>query len=112
MKYYLYNPKANNCIKPDIEGIELTDSTALDYAQFFGDLQPEDEVVMVGGDGTINYLINHVDTEHLNNNVYIYGSGTGNDFLNDINEKPSKEVLLNPYLKNLPTRSEEQQGFC
>ena len=103
MKYYLYNPKANNGIKPDIEGVELTDSTALDYEQFFGGLQPEDEVVMVGGDGTINYLINHVDTEHLNNNVYIYGSGTGNDFLNDINEEPGKEVLLNPYLKNLPT---------
>ena len=58
---------------------------------------------MVGGDGTINYLINHVDCEALTNKVYLLGNGSGNDFLNDIGEKPGKEILLNPYLKNLPT---------
>lgn len=103
MKYYLYNPLSDNGLDTDIEGVELTDATKLDYAKFFADLKEEDEVVLIGGDGTINYLINHVDTENLKNNVYIYGSGTGNDFLNDINEKPGREVLLNPYLKNLPT---------
>lgn len=102
MKYYLYNQKANNGIKPDLPGIELTDATKIDYPEFFGSLGEDDEVVLVGGDGTINYLINHVDCENIRNNIYILGAGTGNDFLNDINEEAGKEILLNPYLKNLP----------
>ncbi|MBQ6389514.1 MAG: diacylglycerol kinase family protein [Mogibacterium sp.] len=103
MKYYLYNPNANNGIRTEIAGAEPIDASKIDYADFFAHLDDDDEVVLIGGDGTINYLINHVDTSQLRNNVYIYGNGTGNDFLNDINEKPGKEVLLNPYLKNLPT---------
>ena len=102
MKYYLYNPLANNGIKIDVPGVEAVDATKTDYAEFFGKLAPEDEVVLIGGDGTINYLINHVDCENLQNKVYLLGNGSGNDFLNDIGEKPGKEILLNKYLKNLP----------
>ena len=103
MKYYLYNPKANNGIKPDINGVDLIDASELDYEEFFSGLKSDDEVVLIGGDGTINYLINKVDTSKIPNKIYLYGAGTGNDFLNDINEKPGKEILLSPYLKNLPT---------
>jgi len=103
MKFYLYNPLANNGIRSHIpEGVQLTDASKLDYQEFFLELKEEDEVVLIGGDGTINYLINHVDPSSIKNNIYLYGNGTGNDFLNDINEKPGKEVLLNPYLVNLP----------
>ena len=104
MKYYLYNPLANNGIRSHIpEGAELIDAAKTDYQAFFSGLKDDDEVVLIGGDGTINYFINHVDTSQLKNKVYLFGNGTGNDFLNDINEKPGKEILLNPYLKNLPT---------
>ena len=103
MKYYLSNPLANNGIPLEVPGVELLDATKVDYAQFFGGLAPEDEVVLIGGDGTINHLINHVDCKDLKNNVYLLGNGSGNDFLNDIGEKPGKEILLNKYLKNLPT---------
>ena len=103
MKYYLYNPFANNGIKSHIpEGANLIDASKTDYPEFFAKLKDDDEVVLIGGDGTINYLINHIDTSKLKNNVYLYGNGTGNDFLNDINEEPGKEILLNPYLVNLP----------
>lgn len=102
MKYYLYNPLANNGILKYSIGAELIDATKTDYPEFFSGLKEEDEVVLVGGDGTINYLINHVDTDALKNNVYLYGNGTGNDFLYDIGDKPGHEVLLNKYLKNLP----------
>ena len=102
MKYYLYNNLANNGIKTEIEGVQLIDASKIDYQDFFNKLNKEDEVVIVGGDGTINYFINHVDTDNLKNNVYIYGGGSGNDFLNDIEEDPGKEVLINEYLKNLP----------
>ena len=67
------------------------------------DLNAEDEVVLIGGDGTINYFINQVPYESIKNNVYYYAAGSGNDFLRDINGKVGEEVLLNPYLKNLPT---------
>ena len=96
MKYYLNNPLSNNGISQDIPGVDVIDATKLDYPEFFAGLKEDDEVVLIGGDGTINYLINHVDVSSIKNNIYIYGNGTGNDFLNDINEKPGKEVLLNP----------------
>ena len=103
MKYYLYNPLANNGIRTEVPGAEMIDASGLDYAKFFGELKPEDEVVLIGGDGTVNYLVNHVDCENLKNKVYLLANGTGNDFLKDIGEEPGKEILLNPYLKNLPT---------
>ena len=94
MKYYLSNPLANNGIGAEVPSNDVIDVTKIDYPEFFAGLKEEDEVVLIGGDGTINYLINQIDTENLKNNVYIYGNGTGNDFLNDIGEKPLKEVLL------------------
>ncbi|MBQ6035823.1 MAG: hypothetical protein IJL43_00790, partial [Lachnospiraceae bacterium] len=69
MKYYLYNPLANNGIRIDVPGVQMLDATKLDYSTFFSGLEKEDEVVLVGGDGTVNYLVNHVDCETLENNV-------------------------------------------
>ena len=103
MKYYLYNPLANNGIKANVPAAELIDATLLDYETFFKELKEDDEVVLIGGDGTISYFINHVDCTKLKNRIYLFGNGSGNDFLNDIGEKPGKEIFLNPYLKNLPT---------
>lgn len=110
MKYYLYNPLANNGNKPaflaDIEGkegVELRELIDLDYQEFLKELQPADEVVLIGGDGTLNYFINAVDTDNITNNIYLRAAGTGNDFLTDIGASKDEEVLLNPYLKNLPT---------
>ena len=99
MKYYLYNPLS---IRLNVPGAKLMNAARLDYPSFFSKLKAGDEVVLVGGDGTISWFINHVDPDTLKNNVYIYGNGSGNDFLHDIGEEAGKEVLLNPYLKNLP----------
>jgi len=104
MKYYLYNPKANNGKKPEfLNGVDYIDATITDYKEFFGKLKPEDEVVMVGGDGTLNYLVNHIDCEKIKNKIYFKAAGTGNDFLHDIEGKYGEEILVNDYLKNLPT---------
>lgn len=104
MKYILYNPKANNGIVPSyLEGIEYKEVIGLDYPAFFESLAPEDEVTFVGGDGTVNYLVNTVDTATIKNNIYLRSSGTGNDFLNDIDVHDDREVLLNDYINNLPT---------
>ncbi len=104
MKYYLYNSLANNGIKPVLPaGAEATDAVGLDYPAFLSALAPEDEVVLVGGDGTLNYFINAVKGTELRNNIYLLGSGTGNDFFRDIDRRAGEEVLVNPYLDKLPT---------
>ena len=104
MKYYLYNSLSNNGIRPALaEGIELIDAVGLDYAAFLQKLEPEDELVLVGGDGTLNYFINAVKGVEIKNNIYLLGSGTGNDFFHDIGREAGEEVLINPYLENLPT---------
>ena len=104
MKRYLYNSLANNGIRPEVApGTELVDAVGLDYASYLENLAPEDELVLIGGDGTLNYFINATRGTAIRNNVYLLGSGTGNDFFNDIGAKPGEEVLINPYLEKLPT---------
>lgn len=104
MKYYLYNSKANNGIKPQFpQGAHEIDALGLDYKKYFDSLKEDDEVVLAGGDGTLNYFINEMKDYEIKNNVYLLGSGTGNDFFNDIGKKAGEEVLINSYLKNLPT---------
>lgn len=104
MKYYLYNPKSNNGILPlYLKDKKYEDATKIDYQKFFDSLKKGDEVVLVGGDGTINYLINHVDVEKLKNKVYFKPAGTGNDFLRDIERKADEEIDLEPFIHDLPT---------
>ncbi len=104
MKYYLYNSLANNGIRPEVAaGTELVDAVGIDYPAYLAALAPEDEVVLVGGDGTVNYFVNAIKGVEIKNNIYLLGCGTGNDFLHDIDRQPGEEVLLNPYLTNLPT---------
>lgn len=103
MKYYIYNRYANNGIKPKLEGVDLIEAVGLDYVKFFKQLNKEDEVVFIGGDGTINYLVNALKDINITNNVYLLANGTGNDFLNDINASMEEEILINKYLTNLPT---------
>ncbi len=116
MKYLLINPKTNNQnsenavedYKKSLEegSFESVDVTAesFDYNSFFKGLKEEDEAILCGGDGTINYLINHVDEDAIKNDLYLFADGTGNDFLNDVKkEGDSNLIKINQYLKNLPT---------
>ena len=71
MKYYLYNSKANNGIKPNVPaGTELIDAVGMDYPEYLKGLTPDDEVVLVGGDGTLNYFINAVKGVEIKNNIF------------------------------------------
>ena len=112
MKYYLFNSLANNGVKPEFlgelegkEGISLKDVIGLDYVPFFKGLDKDDEVVLVGGDGTINYLVNAIGDYKIENKLFLRAAGTGNDFLNDIKKdhEGEEEILLNPYIEHLPT---------
>ena len=115
--YLLFNPYADGgkgkenaeALLPEVakrfENPETLSMVELNIEEFFKGLSKDDNVVMLGGDGTLNHFINRVDVENLPCNFYLYPSGTGNDFLNDIKEGDKANepyYLLNPYLKKLP----------
>ena len=79
MKYrIIYNRKANNGrgkedslkIKEILkdEELEFIDATSIeDYDSYFSSVPDGERCVLCGGDGTINYYINHVSEETLSN---------------------------------------------
>lgn len=76
-------------------------SSCKDAAELLG---RDDKLVICGGDGTLNRFINDTAGMKIENDIYLYGTGTGNDFLFDIGKKPDDGlVLMNEYLKDLPT---------
>ena len=112
MKYLFFNNRTSNVnyknefeeAKKDFEGAQEVDVNGLDYKAFLQGLNSEDEVIMFGGDGTLNYFINAIDGYEPVNNIYLYPLGTGNDFYFDVCEsKEKKALLINEYIKDLPT---------
>lgn len=102
MRYYIYNRLATNK-KPRIEsGAKLVGAIGLDYKKFFSELGPDDDVVIIGGDMSINHFIRKIHGQKVNNNVYVRAFGYGSDFVTDVDKKLKDEVLLNPYINDLP----------
>lgn len=111
-KYVLYNPYACNNrgeeqakkLTETLSGEELTfvDVTKeASYEAFFATLNGDDEVVICGGDGTLNLFVNAVKRTGVKNKLYYYACGSGNDFLRDIGGS-EKLVELSPYIQDLP----------
>ena len=115
INYILYNPLAGNgkgekCIDsisiPDGKSVFIDMTQNLDYKSLFSKIQGEDRLIVCGGDGTLNRFINEVYDFKIEIPIYYYAAGSGNDFLNDLNLKPSKTpIQINDYIKNLPTVS-------
>ena len=114
MKHILYNPKSgNNSGKNYALMLEVCypdsishDLTAIDdYAAFFAGLAPSDDVILCGGDGMLNYFVNNIRDTAIQNRVFLYAMGTGNDFARDIgkSEKDEPDYPINDYIKDLPS---------
>ena len=115
MVHVLYNPMANNKKgKVNAEKIkevfadkvfDFIDATTIEnYEEYIKSVPAEDEIVIAGGDGTINRFVNSVDCDALERKIYYYASGSGNDFMHDVAEKAENGFIeLNPYIKDLPT---------
>ena len=111
--YILYNSLAgngkgetiaNNIELENGENVFLDLTKIEDYNDFFRNIDCDDRVIICGGDGTLNRFINAINGLEVKNDLYILATGGGNDFFNDLNLKPSnKPLLLNNYIKNLPT---------
>lgn len=52
------------------------------------------DVLYLGGDGSINYLVNNVDVSKIKQNIYLAKSGSGNDFLKSLTNKKTGEVTI------------------
>ena len=113
MTYHvLYNPLSNNKqgadsiekVKPYIDGeiqaIDVREVT--DFAGFFAGLGKQDAVVLCGGDGTLNHFVNDIADVDIKNDVYLFPSGTGNDFKADVAPNAEGLIKINDYIKNLP----------
>ena len=120
-KYYiLYNPHAGNGTSEaaantlknsgKYEPSEVAAMTDIrSYSDFFSGKE-DASVIICGGDGTLNRFLNEIgDTK--TGSVYYMASGSGNDFLRDLNIGEQKEpVCIDKYIKNIPVC--EVNGKC
>ena len=111
----LYNPNSGGGkglnIAREIEplmgnhGYTYQDMTAIsDYDAFINELPIGTDIILTGGDGTLNSFINKADCDNLKQKLYFYASGSGNDLARDIKyPKRTKPLEKSNYVKNLPT---------
>ena len=108
----LYNPLSNNGkgehearnLNVVFSGNDLSfkDITKIENLDDFV-RSSEKDIIIAGGDGTLNRFVNTVDMDTVETNIYYFATGTGNDFLHDINiTATDKPILINKYLKKLP----------
>ncbi len=111
--YILYNPLAGKgscqhdaqCLQCIYDSSVLIDMTRItNYRAFLSGLHPEDVLVIIGGDGTLNRFVNATEGIEISQEILYWPAGTGNDFAKDL----GKDGCCNPfevsqYLKHLPT---------
>ena len=116
MIHVLFNPKAcsgNGETKAkevakfyENEEISYTDTTNIEnYDETINSIPKSDTIVIAGGDGTLNYLINHVEENTLRNRqIDYFPAGTGNDFASELKCKAGELIKdISRYLVDLPT---------
>jgi diacylglycerol kinase family enzyme len=85
------------------EDVVYKDICATNYADILAEAAPEDKIVICGGDGTLNKFANATAEIDFENSVFYYATGTGNDFLRDIEAvQDEAPVCIDKYIKNLP----------
>ena len=113
--YVIYNKKSNNnngatgafkikeiWTQKELVYKEVNEFST--YRELFDSISPEDEVVLCGGDGTLNFLVNEIDCDAVENRIYYYPTGSGNDFWTDLGKSTDDgPVLINDYIVKLPT---------
>ena len=113
IKYILYNPNAGDpAAAKAIEDLRASyDTTVLinirrisSYETFFYGLERDADVILCGGDGTLNHFINDARGLSISHALYYFPTGTGNDFARDLGYgRFARPVFrINEQLKYLP----------
>lgn len=120
--YIVYNNKAGNeqgkqeviqmkeKLGPEVEMIDAT--TLGSYREIVQRLEPDDYLILCGGDGTLNCFVNQTEGMDIQNEILYYPNGTGNDFANDLGkEKGCEPFPVNEYLQNLPKVTVKERTY-
>ena len=76
----------------------------LDVKKIVSNMTSDDKVLIIGGDGTLNRFANDTADMDYPCDIYLYKSGTGNDFMKDVEDKVENDMVkINEYLTSLPT---------
>ncbi len=114
MIYILYNPRSQNgrayekykAIESEMNTKDFRSVNLLelvDYQELVDDLEAQDIIYLIGGDGTLNRFVNYIKDLEIRNEIYFYPAGTGNDFWHDVDENhKSSRIHLNEYIDFLP----------
>ena len=114
MQYVLYNELSNNgkgketveVLKGKLTGeFEAVNVVGLDSKEFISKLTAEDDIILCGGDGTLNKFANYTYNDDIPCDIKLFSAGTGNDFYRDIHEyyDDSEMPSIKKFLKGLPT---------
>lgn len=121
--YVLYNPKAGvgngsekakklDELLPNKKLIYRDMTEITDYDDFFESISAEDDVIICGGDGTLNRFVNATYDLKFKNNILYYATGSGNDFLRDMGKEAGAHPFrINKYIKDLPTVTVNEQEY-
>lgn len=112
MDLILYNPKSKNTRsniqthklirKYKKQGVPFRLKSVLkieDIATYLEGKDHIDNVILLGGDGTINHLVNQVVNLDVKQDIYLKSNGTGNDFLRTLknNDKEPQYIMESTY---------------
>ncbi len=112
MIYVLNNKKSGNATPATIKflsSLEKKENKVIDVTtlgslkDFLMPLSEEDTVYILGGDGTLNHLVNHLDGAIPAVSLYYVPAGSGNDFFVDVKTSDDEIIDLKKYIENLPT---------
>ena len=115
----IYNPLSGNKsgtnraneLKQKISATEFIDMTTIEsYADFFA-AHKNMNVIICGGDGTLNKFLNDISNIEIESSIYFYPSGSGNDFFRDIGADTNDIICIDKYIKNLPTCTIDDKEF-
>ncbi len=97
MEIILFNPLSNNGkshktlkkLKNKLtkQNKNFTVYSVLEYKIKDISINEEDKFIIIGGDGTLHKILNELNDLNLNNQVYLYKGGSGNDFSRDFKKK-------------------------
>ena len=115
MYYILFNPLSSNGKSIEVmeklkgklakdghpsEAIDIIE-VSKDIDSFLNRTDKDDKIVILGGDGTLHYFVNGIRNIVIEQEIFLYKGGTGNDFSREFK---NKEIInITPYIKGLPT---------